>query len=135
MPLISDDGTGREARVDPRDGCLKDTRDFAKDPRDFARERAERQERSSDRRVEPGERDRVELREHKDPEKTFNVCAHQPALEVGVDRAAVGTAMLCFAAGVQGLANPVTNAGCAAGGVVTGLGYAANNALLRHCNN
>lgn len=44
MPL--DSGDGRRAFVDPRDGKLKDSRDFAKDPKDFSRETAERKEHS-----------------------------------------------------------------------------------------
>lgn len=72
---------------------------------------------------------------HQPPQRNFDICAYQPALEVGVDRAALATGMVCFAAGAQGFANPVTTTGCAAGGVVSGLGYVANNTLSRHCGN
>lgn len=148
MPFTSDDGTGREARVDPRDGNLKDTRDFAKDPKDFARESAERQESLRDRgeretyveRTEPRVEVRVEPREPKSTlldkllGPTQEACyTKQESLAKGAARAEVVTLGMCVGAGLSGGSNVPADIGCVSGIGVCAATEVASEAWKRHC--
>jgi hypothetical protein len=125
MPLISDDG--RSAHVDPRDGRLKDSGDFAKDTRDFAGESRER--RSPRERREPVERTPQAIQQNannSDPSAALSSVSKSltgDALKLGF-----GTALGCAAAAVPvPVVQEVGLATCVFGGIA-----AAGTALTAH---